>query len=57
MDHEIITMTESEMMEIVVRCSDSDKESAYQNGFYVLTHHEIMEVVNELAKSFNHKNH
>ena len=56
MDHEMITMTESEMMEIVVRCSDSDKESAYQNGFYVLTHHEIMKVVNELAKIFNHKN-
>lgn len=57
MAHEIISVTEPEMAEIIDRCSDSGKERAYQNGFYVLTYHEIMKVVNELVKIRNHKNH
>ena len=43
-------------MKIIDRCSDSDKESAYRNWFYVLTHYEIMKAVNELVEIRNHKN-
>ena len=42
-------------MKIIDRCSDSDKESAYRNWFYVLTHYEIMKAVNELVEIRNHK--